>query len=98
MKRIFAGLVGMAVGVLAAASAAPTVALAAPANDDIAGAIAIGAVPYTTSMDVSGASTAFDDPYACYNAGSVWFALTPAQTETISINTNQSNYFAVPSV
>ncbi|HEX6350743.1 MAG TPA: PKD domain-containing protein [Candidatus Dormibacteraeota bacterium] len=98
MKRALAGLVGMALGVISAVSAAPLTALAAPANDDITGAIAIAAVPYSTSMDVSGASTAVDDPGFCYNSGSVWFSLTPAQNETLTINTNGSTYFAVPSV
>jgi hypothetical protein len=55
-----------------------------PANDDFAHATTITALPFTTTLDTTGASSAPDDPQGCGGSkNSVWYSFTPAVTETI---------------
>ncbi|XVS66410.1 PKD domain-containing protein [Actinosynnema sp. CA-299493] len=56
------------------AALAPAVAHAAPAGDDFDSATGITSLPFTTTIDTSGAGKAADDPNPCYfwGEGSVW--------------------------
>lgn len=71
-----------------------------PANDDVNNATQISAVPYSiTNLDVTGATTALDDPtLACLSgqrSNSVWWRYTPSQNATLTIDTYSSNYDTV---
>jgi hypothetical protein len=91
MRRIATKLlVGIAVAVGSLVTAAGS-ALAAPANDEIGGATSI-AVPSTTEVDVSTATTGADDPADCTGGGSVWYTVTATADETIVIDTFGSDY------
>lgn len=63
-----------------------TVALP-PANDDFDHATVISAVPYTETIDTTGATSAPDDPLGCGGtANSVWYAITPTVDETVFLS------------
>jgi hypothetical protein len=69
------------------------------ANDDFGAPIVIGAVPYTNTQDVAGATTAPDDPgFACVTGPknkSVWYRYTPTNGAPLIVNTVGSNYDTV---
>lgn len=69
-----------------------------PPNDDILGATQIASIPYSTSEDVSTATSAPSDPYCNGNAQSVWFAYTPTTNVRLEANTFGSNYDTTLSV
>jgi Family of unknown function (DUF6299) len=79
------------------AAAGPAYA-APPANDTFAGAVAIGAVPFETTLDVSEATTDADDTQANTNCGapaldaSVWYSLTPATDIIALVDVSESTY------
>jgi hypothetical protein len=66
-----------------------TAAAAAPANDDFANAIPISTVPYSTTVDNTGATLEPGEPQACWPPfdSTVWFKFTPAVTGGVSIDT-----------
>jgi len=89
-----------AAALLSTVAAAPAYA-AAPANDTFAGALAVGALPFTTSQDTSEATTDADDAEANQNCGapvtdaSVWYSFTaPASDEAIIVDVSSSSYSA----
>src|ERR1700735_2057379 len=78
--------------------AVPAWAQGTPANDDCGSATTISALPFTDTADTTGATAASDDPAGCGNNGSVWYAFTPLQDETITASTFGSSYDTVLSV
>ncbi|HZN17115.1 MAG TPA: hypothetical protein VFB84_02840 [Micromonosporaceae bacterium] len=79
--------------------AAPAYA-AAPANDTFGGAVAIGSVPYTATLDTTEATTDADDVNANADCGapatdaSVWYSTTPATSLTLVVDVSSSSYTA----
>jgi hypothetical protein len=96
--HLAAGVVGVitALGLLAAAPAYA----APPANDTIAGAVTIGALPYSTTLDTSEATTDAVDVAANANCGapatdaSVWYSVMPTTDTTLLVDVSNSNYTA----
>jgi hypothetical protein len=88
-----------AAGSLLLLAASPAFA-AAPSNDTFAGAIAIGAVPFTTSLDTTEATTDADDASANVNCGapatdaSVWYSITTATDMGLVVDVSGSTYSA----
>lgn len=71
----------------------------APSNDPFAGATAISTTPYVNNQDISGATTAGDDPgFSCTGgqmANTVWYAYTPSAAGTLAVSTTGSTYDTV---
>ncbi|MET8837441.1 PKD domain-containing protein [Micromonospora sp. NPDC004540] len=95
VRRNAARLVVALVGVIALLATGQTAAFAAPANDDYSAAIAVEAVPFTTTIDSSGATTGPTDPTTCSNKGSVWFTVTPERDGRLQADTIGSDYDTV---
>ncbi len=78
-----------------------TVAAAAP-NDDFGAATAIGAVPYSTTQGVAGATLAVDDPtFTCVSGQkyrTVWYRYTAPSAQPVIIDTVGSDYDTVLAV
>ncbi len=74
----------------------------APANDDISSAAVISALPFTSTVDTTGASSATDDPTmgagAGLNSNTVWYSLTVAAMATVRVHTLGSDYDTVLAV
>jgi len=69
----------------------------APANDDFAGAIPLGTVPFLSTVDVTNATTAGDDPALTLcsrpvGTKSVWYSYTPGTTRFVYLDTFGSSY------
>lgn len=91
MSRNIRRLAALLSVALFAISATPVLA-AAPSNDDIGSAIAIGAIPYSNSQDTSEATTGPTDP-DCDGAGpTVWYEFTAAVSGRLEANTFGSDY------
>jgi hypothetical protein len=67
-----------------------TAAAAPPSNDTEAGAIAIGPLPFTHSMDTSEATT--DGPRVCSTVASVFYKFTPDTTSRVQVDLIGSEY------
>jgi hypothetical protein len=73
---------------------------AAPTNDTFGGAIAIGSVPFSTTVDTSEATTDSDDVNANTDCGapatdaSVWYSITPATDGGYLVDVSGSSYSA----
>ncbi len=73
----------------------------APANDGFGSAIVIGAVPYTNTQSVEGATTATDDPaFSCWPGvgpknRTVWYRYTAPSAQTLIVDTLGSSYDTV---
>lgn len=65
-------------------------AAAPPSNDRQAGAIAIGALPFTTTQDTSEATAG--GPGFCPTRASVFYSYTPGTTDQVQIDTIGSDY------
>jgi len=99
--RLTSRLVGTlcATGSLLVLAASPALA-AAPSNDTFAGAAAIGAIPFNTSLDTTEATTDADDVSANTNCGapatdaSVWYSFTPSADIGIVADVSSSTYSA----
>jgi hypothetical protein len=71
---------------------------AAPANDSIGSPIIIDALPYSGSLDTTGATTGSSDPGYCdapefgQDPGSVWYAYTAAESGSLLATTFGSDY------
>ena len=63
-----------------------------PPNDDFNTPTVIPSMPFTTSQNVTNATSAFDDPFCAGRSQTVWFAFTPTQNMRIEANTFGSNY------
>jgi hypothetical protein len=83
------GVVGLLGGVVA--FAAPSFAQAT--NDDFDNPIVITGLPFVSTTDATGASTAPDDPWECPNSGSQWYRYTAPSDGMLRIVA--SNPFAV---
>jgi hypothetical protein len=70
-------------------AATPAIA-AAPTNDDITGAVAISAVPYTTTTDTNEATVGLEDS-SC-GAATVWYVFTPPTDGSYDLTTIGSDY------
>lgn len=75
---------------------------APPSNDDFYSPIVISGLPYTNSQNISGATTAVDDPdFACtggQHTNTVWYQITPASSGVLTVDTNGSNFDTVLAV
>lgn len=80
--------------------AEPPPAAPPPANDLLANATRVGALPFTTSEDVTSATTSPDDPAGCFfsEQSSVWFSYTPTANVDIVADTAGSSFFAAVSL
>jgi PKD repeat protein len=90
-RRVLALLLGMA----ALLPAGTALAEGTPSNDGFSSATVISVLPFTDNADTTGATSASDDPTACGNNGSVWYAVTLQQDEQITADTFGSNYDTV---
>jgi len=96
-RSLLGGLV--AVALLAFAVFIPSIALAAaPANDEIAAATAIGGLPFTDTLDTTEATTAPDDPSCAGNGHTVWYTFTPSADIRLDANTFGSSFDTTISV
>jgi len=77
-----------------------TVAGAAPANDEIANATVITALPFTDGplTTTTTATTAPDDPSCVGNGPTVWYTFTPATDLSMIVHTFGSKYDTTVSV
>ena len=71
-------------------------AAAPPSNDRESGAIAIGALPFTTSQDTTEATAG--GPRFCASRASVFYSFTAGATERVQVDTIGSNYDTVLAV
>ena len=82
------GLMGVALLLLCT-----TVAGAAPANDEIAHATVIPALPFTDGpLATTAATTVADDPDCAGYGYTVWYVVTPAANLAMTIDTFGSSY------
>ena len=92
----------VAMGGPRAATASFGAAASGVSNDEIAGATAIGALPYSGTQSTSGATSNSKDPtHSCTgspDARSVWFKYTPDFNGILNISTPGSGYDTVLSV
>ncbi|NYF55783.1 PKD domain-containing protein [Micromonospora purpureochromogenes] len=95
VKRHIARLVVAFTGVIALLVAVPTAAVAAPGNDDFTAATRVESLPYSMTLDTSGATSDGTDPTGCSNNGSVWFSYTPTTDTRIQADTFGSDYDTV---
>lgn len=65
---------------------------AAPANDEIGAATAIGSLPFSDALDTSEATTAADDPFCAGNGHTVWYTFTPSADIRLDANTFGSSH------
>jgi PKD domain len=69
-----------------------------PANDDFADATPISSIPYSSTVDVTAASTEQGEPSnACggfQQSGSIWYRFTPSESFSVSATTNYPNIVA----
>jgi hypothetical protein len=98
VARHLRGLLVLLFGLAVLLPAVPALAQAAPGNDDFSNTTTIGALPFSDNADTTAATSAPDDPTACANNGSVWYAITPSQNENIIASTFGSSYDTVLSV
>jgi PKD repeat protein len=75
-----------------------TALAASPPNDDFDQARAVGALPFSDTVDTTDATAAFDDPTDCTNNGSVWYKFNPSSDVLLQADTFGSNYDTVLSV
>jgi hypothetical protein len=66
--------------------------LSAPANDNIADATALGALPFSDQVNTAGATTEPGDPDCVGNGPTVWYRFTPSQDIVLNANTFGSDY------
>jgi hypothetical protein len=82
-----------ALGVTATVLAAAPVAVAAPTNDLIVDAVAIGALPFTDTVDVSGATTDYvPDCVVPELTNGVWYTYTPTTDVAVMFDTVGSDF------
>ena len=106
-KSLTAGSLGgtYAVTITAAGIATPVVGTmtnsspGSVAKDNFSQALVVSQLPYSTTFDAAGATTAQDDPQLlCVGnqlPNSVWFRYTPNSSELVQINTFGSSYDTV---
>jgi hypothetical protein len=94
MRRLGALLVATTLFVVGLG--ATPAAAAPPSNDRESGAIAIGALPFTTSQDTSEATAG--GPRFCASRASVFYSFTPGATDRVQVDTIGSDYDTVLAV
>src|SRR5262245_43078756 len=87
-RVLFALLFVVAVGV----PAAPSVALAAPGNDNQASATVIAGFPFGDTADVSQATTEPGEIVNCNVAQTVWYTFTPNTNGLVKVDTSGSSF------
>ncbi|MGE5830265.1 MAG: DUF6299 family protein [Micromonosporaceae bacterium] len=99
--RLTSRLIGTSLATVSLIVLAASPALAAvPSNDTFGGATAIAALPFTTSLDTTEATTDLDDMSANLNCGapatdaSVWYSFTPAADTGVVVDVASSTYAA----
>ena len=91
-RRVHARLLGATCAVLVACLAWTAVASAAPANDAFDGATAIADVPFSESVDMSGATVETGEPQFCwFTEQSAWYAVTPTRDATLGASATGSS-------
>jgi hypothetical protein len=90
MRRLGRCFVAVTVMVLASVMGLQTAVAGTPSNDSESGAIAIGSLPFTHSMDTSGATA--DGPRFCTSRASVFYSFTPDTTSRVQIDLIGSQY------
>lgn len=88
----------IAVMAVTAVLAGATGAAAAPTNDDPSAPQEISALPYSTSLNTSTATTSQNEPAACNLGKAVWYSFTPGQDLRIEASTAGSNFDTVLAV
>lgn len=74
------------------APAAPALA-APPDNDDVAGATVVSGVPYSDTVDTTGATTADSDKYCFeWETGNVWYRFTPSEDMSVGVRATGDTY------
>ncbi len=67
--------------------------LVAPANDNFASATSVGALPFSDTVDVGGASTEVNEPQVCYfSPHTVWYSFTPSQAVAVQVDPSGSTF------
>src|SRR5262245_61371329 len=90
--RVSARIGGVVLAVGAVLIGAAPAYAAVPTNDAFGGAVTIGSVPFTTTLDTSEATTDADDTNANANCGapttdaSVWYSMTSANDKAIVVD------------
>ncbi len=90
------GAVAVAVLAVALFALAPgTASAAVPANDNFASAQAIdpSSLPFSDSVDITGATMESGEPSGCYFAGkTIWYSITPTADGTLRTDIGNSNF------
>jgi len=96
VRRLVSFVVAATTGLALLMLAAPA-ALAQPANDDFANATVIdpSSLPFTDTVDTTGATTEADEPTGgcVYDGGTVWYAFTPSSSGVFQVDTTASSYY-----
>ena len=96
MRRLVSFVVAATTGLALLMLAAPA-AFAQPANDDFANATVIdpSSLPFTDTVDTTGATTEADEPTGgcAYSGETVWYAFTPSSSGVFQVDTTASSYF-----
>lgn len=90
MPRLGRCLVTVSVIVLVSVIGLAMAVAGTPSNDTEAGAIEIGSLPFTHSMDTSGATA--DGPRICTTRASVFYRFTPDTTSRVQVDLIGSEY------
>jgi PKD repeat protein len=62
----------------------------APGNDDFANATSIGALPFSDTQDLTGATVEAEPAPGCFStSNTVWYSYTPGTTESVTATTDQ---------
>jgi PKD repeat protein len=96
VRRLVSFVVAVTMSLALLVLAAPA-ALAQPANDDFANATVIdpSSLPFTDTVDATGATTEADEPTGgcVYDGGTVWYAFTPSSSGVFQVDTTASSYY-----
>jgi len=90
MSRLGRYSVAAVMVILVAGMGVGTAGATPPSNDTEAGAIEIGSLPFTHSMDTSDANA--DGPRICSNRASVFYEFTPNTTSRVQVDLIGSQY------
>ncbi|MFI5836721.1 PKD domain-containing protein [Micromonospora sp. NPDC051300] len=84
LARIAVAVPGV-VALLAVGAPGASAAADAPANDDLAGALPVGALPYANGQDLSAASVQEGEPSSCFETDrTVWYSYTPTADRLVT--------------
>ncbi|MEU1843006.1 PKD domain-containing protein [Micromonospora sediminicola] len=87
LARIAVAVPGV-VALLAVNAAGASAAADAPANDNLTGALPVGALPFVDGQDLSAATVQEGEPSSCFEAGrTVWYSYTPAADQLVTAGT-----------